>query len=50
MVVVVVVVVVVVEEAAAAVAMHTHMNIPGSCLLVRFSFSVIILCATVYVC
>jgi len=24
--------------------MHTHRNIPYSCLLVRFSFSVVILC------
>jgi len=44
------VVVVVVVVAAAAAVMHTHMNRPGSCLLVRFSFSVIILCATVHVC
>jgi len=28
-------------------AMHTHMNRPNSCLLVRFSFSVVILCVTV---
>jgi len=27
---------------------HTHMNRPNSCLLVRFSFSVVILCVTVY--
>jgi len=29
-------------------AMHMHMNGPNSCLLVRFSFSVVILCVTVY--
>jgi len=27
---------------------HTHMNRPNSCLLVRISFSVVILCVTVY--
>ena len=27
---------------------HTHMNRSNSCLLVRFSFSVITLCVTVY--
>ena len=33
-------------------AMHTHMNRPNSCLLVRFSFSVVIgvLCVTVCLC
>jgi len=31
-------------------AMHTHMNRPNSCLLVRFSFSVVMLCVTVYLC
>jgi len=31
-------------------AMHTHMNRPSSCLLVRFSFSVIILRVTFYLC
>jgi len=25
---------------------HTHMNIPNSCLLVRFRFSVVIFCVT----
>jgi len=25
-------------------AMHTHMNRPNSCLLVRFSFSAVVLC------
>ena len=29
-------------------AMHTHMNRPNSRLLVRFSYSVVILCVTVY--
>jgi len=28
----------------------THMNRPNSCMLVRFSFSVVILCVTVYLC
>jgi len=28
----------------------THMNRPNSCLLVRYSFSVVILCVTVYLC
>jgi len=31
-------------------AMHTHMNRPNSCLVVRFSFSLVILCVTVYPC
>ena len=33
-----------------AAIMHTHMNRPNSCLLVRFSFSVVILCVTIYLC
>ena len=31
-------------------AMHTHTNRPNSCLLVGFSFSVVTLCVTVYLC
>jgi len=31
-------------------ALHTRLNRPNSCLLVRFSFSVIILFVTVYLC
>ena len=30
--------------------MRTHMNRPNDCLLVRCSFSVVILCVTVYLC
>jgi len=30
-------------------AMHTHMNGPNSCLLVRFSFSVVILCVIQFI-
>ena len=30
-------------------AMHTHMNGPSSCLLVRFSFSVVILCVIQFI-
>jgi len=31
-------------------AVHTHLNRPNSCLLVKFSFSVVVLCVTVYLC
>ena len=31
-------------------AMHAHMNRSNSCLLVRFPFSLFILCVTVYLC
>jgi len=30
--------------------MHTHMNRTNGCLLVRFSFSVVILCVLQFVC
>jgi len=38
------------RETIVHIAVHTHMNRPNSCLLVRFRFSVVILCVAVYLC